>query len=388
MTLKSIVFKDFITLQRGFDLTKTEMSEGVYPVIGSTSIIGYHSSYKVEPPGVITGRSGSLGVVQFIKYKYWPHNTSLWVRDFKCNIPKYVYYFLKTLNLARFNAGAGVPTLNRNHLDELFIQIHPVLEQKKVASILSAYDDLIENNSHRIQILEEMARMIYQEWFVKFRFPGYEQAKFVESLLGTIPQGWEVVSFTSIADVLSGGTPKTTETTFWNGKIPFFTPTDSKNNFYILATEKCITNLGLSKCNSKLYPKDTVFITARGTVGKVIMSAVSMAMNQSCYALVGKSGITQQFLFLLVTNSIDYLKKNTGGATFETIVVDTFHRFSIVKPLEPLIKSFTEVVKPLFDGILNLLRRNAVLQQTRDLLLPKLISGEIDVSEIELANNL
>lgn len=302
---------------------------------------------------------------------------------------KYLFYLLRDNSFKNYIIGTAQGAANQasitlDSIKQFSFFLFPIEVQRKTAAILSAYDDLIENNSRRIQILEEMARMIYQEWFVKFRFPGYEKIKFVESPKGMIPEGWEVVSFTSIADVLSGGTPKTTEPTFWNGKIPFFTPTDGKNNFYILATEKYITELGLSKCNSKLYSKDTVFITARGTVGKVIMPAVSMAMNQSCYALVGKSGITQQFLFLLVIDSINYLKKNTGGATFETIVVDTFHRFNIIKPLEPVIKSFTETVKPLFDGILNLLRRNMILQQTRDLLLPKLISGQIDVSDLDI----
>ncbi|MBI4232360.1 restriction endonuclease subunit S, partial [Candidatus Peregrinibacteria bacterium] len=177
-------FKEFVTLQRGFDLPRSQMIEGEYPVIGSTSIIGFHNEYKKEPPGVVTGRSGSLGVVQYINCKYWPHNTSLWVKDFKGNFPRYVYYLLKTLPLANYNAGAGVPTLNRNHLDNLGIQIHDLSGQRKVSRILSAYDDLIENNTRRIQILEEMAQRIYREWFVDFRFPGHEKVKFVDSEMG------------------------------------------------------------------------------------------------------------------------------------------------------------------------------------------------------------
>ena len=105
--LKKIFFKDFVTLQRGFDLPKKDMVSGPYPVFGSTSIIGYHNQYKVLPPGVVTGRSGSLGEIQYIQEKYWPHNTSLWVKDFKSNHPMYVYYFLKTLDLSRFNSGVG-----------------------------------------------------------------------------------------------------------------------------------------------------------------------------------------------------------------------------------------------------------------------------------------
>src|SRR5687768_11254581 len=110
-------FADFVTLQRGFDLPKTDMRDGPFPVVGSTSIIGYHDEYKDAPPSVVTGRSASLGTFQSLNVRYWPHNTSLWVRDFKGNDPRFAYYRLQSLAFARFNAGAGVPTLNRNHLD-------------------------------------------------------------------------------------------------------------------------------------------------------------------------------------------------------------------------------------------------------------------------------
>ena len=159
--LRRILFKDFVVLQRGFDLPSKDMVDGPYPVFGSTSIIGHHNEYKIEPPGVVTGRSGSLGFVQYVREKYWPHNTALWVKDFKGNLPQYVYYYLQTLDLKRFNSGAGVPTLNRNDLDTLEIAVHALSSQHKIAAILSAYDDLIENNTRRIKILEEMAQMIY-----------------------------------------------------------------------------------------------------------------------------------------------------------------------------------------------------------------------------------
>jgi type I restriction enzyme S subunit len=130
--------------------------------------------------------------------------------------------------------------------------------------------------------------MIYREWFANFRFPGHEKVRMVESELGPIPERWPVVGFDEISDILSGGTPKTTEPIYWNGPIPFFGPTDAPDSFWVVSTTRSITELGLSKCNSKLYPAETVFITARGTVGKVALPASSMAMNQSCYALRGK----------------------------------------------------------------------------------------------------
>ncbi|MFN4866228.1 MAG: restriction endonuclease subunit S [Cyanobium sp.] len=176
------------------------MREGPFPVLGSTSVIGHHSEFKVEPPGVITGRSGSLGVVQYVHERYWPHNTALWVKDFKGNDPKFVYYCMQGMDFARFNAGAGVPTLNRNHLDSLEVNVPPLPIQRHIAGILSAYDELIENSQRRMKILEAMARALYREWFVYFRFPGHGSVPLVPSPLGEIPEGWEVKKLSEIAE--------------------------------------------------------------------------------------------------------------------------------------------------------------------------------------------
>jgi type I restriction enzyme S subunit len=314
-------------------------------------------------------------------------------QDLKALFPKRSVYNEYLLRLIAANAGlleslGSGTTVKGVRLEQLMavnVLLPPLPTQRKIATILSAYDDLIENNLRRIEILEEMAQNLYREWFVKFRFPGHQHARFTDSPLGRIPEGWEVVAFTEIADVLSGGTPKTTVPEYWGGLIPFFTPKDAPESFYVTNTEKAITEIGLSKCNSKLYPRDTVFITARGTVGKVVMPSMDMAMNQSCYALRGKEGISQLYLFLTSRERIDYLKKNTGGATFDTIVVETFRRMLVAKPASQVIVEFSQLIKPGMELILNILKKNNILSRTRDLLLPRLISGEVDVSELDIA---
>jgi type I restriction enzyme S subunit len=181
--------------------------------------------------------------------------------------------------------------------------------------------------------------------------------------------------------VLSGGTPKTDIAEYWNGEIPFFTPRDAPNCFYVQNTEKQLTELGLSRCASERYPPDTVFITARGTVGKVVLPSVPMAMNQSCYALRGKAGVSQRYLFLLTLQQVDYLKTNTGGATFDTIVVDTFRRMQIVMPLRAVIADFTGQVAAIFEEVDTLQRQIRNLRRTRDLLLPRLLSGQVELAQ-------
>jgi type I restriction enzyme S subunit len=267
----------------------------------------------------------------------------------------------------------------------LEVNVPPLPIQRRIAGILSAYDELIENSQRRIKILEAMARALYREWFVHFRFPGHESVPRVPSPLGEIPQGWEVKPFTDAADVLSGGTPKTDVADYWDGDIPFFTPRDAPGCFYVNDCEKHVTDLGLSKCASSLYPPDTVFITARGTVGKVALPSVPMAMNQSCYALHGKLGISQRYLFLLTLQQVDYLKTNTGGATFDTIVVDTFRRMQIVKPPHVVIADFAKEVDAMFEEVNTLQRQIQTLRRTRDLLLPRLLSGQIDLEAMDHA---
>ena len=262
-------------------------------------------------------------------------------------------------------------------LKEMPIEVPPLAVQRRIAGILSAYDELMENSQRRIRLLEAMARALYREWFVHFRFPGHEKHPRVASPLGDIPQGWEVKPFTEIADVLSGGTPKTDVAEYWNGEIPFFTPRDAPGCFYVQDTDKHVTEVGLSKCASELYPPDTVFITARGTVGKVALPSVPMAMNQSCYALRGKPGIPQRFLFLMTLQQVDYLKTNTGGATFDTIVVDTFRRMEIVKPDRSIVASFAKKTDAIFEQVNRLQRQIQNLRRTRDLLLPRLLSGQV-----------
>ena len=163
-----------ITLQRGHDITKADQQPGSYPVISSGGPASYHAEYKYEGPGVVIGRKGSLGGVYWSEGPYWPHDTTLWVKDFQGNDPKFIYYFLHTLNLERFDVGASNPTLNRNHLHLMDVRVPSRSAQELIANTLSTFDDLIENNRRRIEILEEMARLLYREWFVHFRFPGHE----------------------------------------------------------------------------------------------------------------------------------------------------------------------------------------------------------------------
>jgi type I restriction enzyme S subunit len=252
----------------------------------------------------------------------------------------------------------------------------PVLPiQKKIASIIAAYDDLIENNRRRIALLEEAARMLYREWFVRFRFPGHEHVKIIDG----IPEGWKKTVASAVMDVLSGGTPKTENPNFWHGDIGFFTPKDATDTPYALETEKTITDEGLRACNSRLYPIETIFMTARGTVGKLNLALVSMAMNQSCYALRSKTYVGQRYIYLALKDAIEQVRSRATGAVFNAVIVATFDGIPFLLPPQRLTDIFTLQVHPMFDQIANLIQQNQKLGLARDLLLPRLMKGEIAV---------
>lgn len=367
--------QDLVLLQRGFDITKAEQKDGEIPVISSSGPGSRHNIAKVQGPGVIIGRKGTLGSVFYSEGDYWPHDTTLWSKDLNGNNPRFVYYALQRIDMSLFDTGAANPTLNRNHIHGLPIFIPERKVQDRIAAILSAYDDLIENNRRRIALLEDAARQLYKEWFVRFRFPGHEHVKLIDG----VPEGWERTPASSVLSVLSGGTPKTTTPHFWDGDIGFFTPKDAVPSAYVFATEKTITDEGLAKCNSKLYPKDTLFITARGTVGKLNLALVPMAMNQSCYALVSNSCLSQRMLYLTMDSSLQQFRSQASGAVFDAIIVATFDRISVIRPSAKISEEFDELIDPIFDQIANLGRQNGQLTKARDLVLPRLMNGTLTV---------
>ena len=283
--------------------------------------------------------------------------------------PKPQYELLGTAN------GATVAHVNLPAIRNLKIELPEKSVQDKIGTILVTYDDLIENNQKQIKLLEEAAQRLYKEWFVDLRFPGHENTKIVDG----VPEGWSIYPFSSKVDIMSGGTPKTSIPDYYNGKIPFYTPKDNDGAFFAYKTQMNITEGGLKNCNSRLYPPKTVIITARGTVGKTTILAVPMAMNQSCYALKMKENDAPYYLFFALNNEIKALQTMANGGVFNTIIGKTFDSINIQIPKDPLIYGFEETVRPFMEQIKNKLQANSKLVEARDRLLPKLMSGEVEV---------
>ena len=294
----------------------------------------------------------------------------------KLNIRYLCYALNQQLRLLKtMSSGSTTKFLTVRMLDNLDIPLPGINIQTQIVNILSAYDDLIENNQKQIKLLEEATQRLYKEWFVDLRFPGHENTRIVNG----VPEGWSIYPFSSKVDIMSGGTPKTSIPDYYNGTIPFYTPKDNDGAFFAYKTQMNITEGGLKNCNSRLYPPKTVIITARGTVGKTTILAVPMAMNQSCYALKMKENDAPYYLFFALNNEIKALQTMANGGVFNTIIGKTFDSINIQIPKDPLIYGFEETVRPFMEQIKNKLQANSKLVEARDRLLPKLMSGEVEV---------
>lgn len=277
---------------------------------------------------------------------------------------RFIYYYMTTSafqgELAGRSTGTTVIGLRQPELMKCIIHIPSGENQHRIASILASIDAKISANQKINDNLQQQAAALFANF--------YDRAE-------------TEVGFTEIIQILGGGTPKTGESSYWNGNVPFFTPKDVGSP-YTLATEKTITEEGLAHCNSRLYPINTVFVTARGTVGKVGLPGVPMAMNQSCYALVGKD--THQLLVYFYTlKAVDRLKHKASGAVFDAITTRDFESEIIMKLSDDGEKAFLDVAKPIYQAVLSNSVENLGLAALRDSLLPKLMSGEIDVSTVQ-----
>lgn len=339
---------------------------------------------------IIVTHRGTLGQIVYVPVnsKYDRYVISQSQFRFRCkadlvDVQYLVYYFHTREGQYKILANAsqvGVPALARatSTFRLIDIKLPPLDDQRRIASILSSLDRKIELNNKINADLEEMAQAIFKNWFVDFE--PFKDGKFVDSELGMIPEGWKVGRLTDVIKLMPGGTPKTFEPLYWdNGTIPFFSPKDV-NGVYCFATEKHITEAGLNKCSSNLYPKDTIFITCRGTVGKVCLVACDMAMNQSNYAIKAIDGYSQYYVFFLVKSVVERLIKKSNGAVFSAITSKDFDE-EILIPSQKAVEDFTNVIDGFFRRIFAIGTENSRLSLLRDTLLPRLMSGELEVPE-------
>lgn len=389
------------TLQRGFDITAKDFQAGSIPVISSGGLAGYHDTAMVKGPGVVLGRKGTLGTVFFVDSDFWPHDTTLWVKDFHGNDHRFVYYFFKQLDTLRMDVGSANPTLNRNHVHPIAVKWPPIEEQRAIAWMLGTLDDKIELNRHMNETLEAIARAIFKSWFVDFdpviakatgkrglafsaRVLNLFPSTVVDSPKGKIPAGWQLRPIGDVTRVVGGSTPRTDEPSFWeNGQIAWATPKDLAplTSPVLLDTERHITEKGLEQISSGLLPKGTVLLSSRAPIGYTALSEIPLAINQGFIALVCDKELPNYYVLNWIQSHLEEIKAHANGTTFMEISKAIFRPLLAAVPPNSVLNEFEHLVSPIYDRIVANLRESGTLIKARDLLLPKLISGEIRLRE-------
>ena len=357
---------DIIQLHYGKSLPSRDRNDGKVPVYGSGGITGYHDQALIDGPGIIVGRKGSIGTIYFEDKDFFPIDTVFYVEHDEEKIDQeYLYFYLKEMNLENMNTDAAVPGLNRDVALSQEVSIPDLTTQQKIASILSAFDDLIENNTRRIEILEEMARRIYREWFVHFRYPGHEDDELVDSgtELGEIPEGWEVKKLKDFLKFKNGKSPETKE----GEEYPVYG-----------------SNGIIGKCNEPGW-EDGIII---GRVG-AYCGSVEYCEGKfwgSDNTIVATTREEYDFPLYAYYKLEDLnLRRYAGGSAQPLMTQTVIKDIKVAIPSNELLEQFCKQARDLWKLKRNLEKQNKKLKETRDLLLPKLISGKIDVEEIELA---
>ncbi|MCD1125212.1 restriction endonuclease subunit S [Jinshanibacter sp. LJY008] len=402
-----------------------------------------HTTYakKTSQPGDILFcvRGSTTGRMNYSDQKYCIGRGLAAVRGRNGYPTPYVKAILETYlpELLAAATGSTFPNVSKDLINNISVEVLPVENACNINKLIKSQEEKVSNNNQINQTLEQMVQALFKSWFVDFEpvkakitvleaggsqeeatlaamtaisgkgadslaiFEFEQPEKYAElkataelfpsdmqnSELGEIPVGWESSSLSKKIKLIGGGTPKRSESSYWGGDICWYSVKDAPNSsdIFVIDTVEKITVEGLNKSSTRLLPVGTTIISARGTVGKLALSAVETAMNQSCYGISGEKFSGPFLTYLKVKQCIDALKKNTHGAVFDTITTNTFDTVNVLTASKVINDEFEKLITPLFNTIKSNLISNSYLSQLRDTLLPKLLSGEITLPEAEHA---
>ena len=406
---------EVVFFQEGPGLRKWQWTEAGMKVINVTNIIGdgsidttntsrfismaeYENAYRhfrVDAGDIVVASSGNTyGKVGRISAKDLPLMMNASVIRFRSPDARrlnndFLYAFLRSEvfrnQVESFVIGSAQPNFGPTHLKRMVMPLPPLPIQRRIAGILSAYDDLIENSQRRIKILEEMARRLYREWFVYFRFPGHEGCRLVESPLGEILEGWEVKTVGDSFEILGGGTPSRKEERYWNGgTIQWFSPTDltGAGTMFMDDSRDHITHLGLSESSARLFPPLCVMLTSRATIGAIAINTTAACTNQGFITCLPSDQVPLYFLHSWLNENVPTFVRMASGSTFKEISRGVFKSIHFLHPPVDLVGMFESFASPIGHELLSLQLQIQNLRRTRDLLLHRLLSGLIDIEAL------
>ena len=303
------------------------------------------------------------------------------IRPHDCLRPEFLYYFLfykaRTGHLSSLFTGSTIKHLPREKLALVEVPVPPLSTQDQIASVLSAYDDLIENNRRRIQLLEQAVRLLYKEWFVHLRFPGHEHTQIING----VPEGWEKKRIAKVSETIGGGTPSTKVSEYWDGDITWVVPSDiTKNNsLVLLKSERKITEKGLRESSAKMVPAETILMTSRASVGFFALMNNEVCTNQGFINIIPHDGYSRMYLLFNLLSRVNEIRSNAKGTTYPEISKGRLREMDIIIPSKTLMEQFEEIVYDVIRQVRCLMQSNMNLTKARDILLPKLMNGEVAV---------
>ena len=368
VTKEGLIFEEnqFITKEKDEALRKGKLKRGdiVYTTRGTVGNAGYYNSnVPYENVRINSGMVILRANVEIVDAR------------FLYQILKSEYYrpYFK-----QYCTGSAQPQLPIKNFSQIYLNVPDIKTQHRIADIVSAYDDLIKNNQRQIKLLEEAAQRLYKEWFVDLRFPGHENTKIVDG----VPEGWRVASIADICDTVGGGTPSTKIQSYYEkGDILWVTPTDITRNFSLalLDTEKKITPEGLKNSSANMLPAETILMTSRASVGFFGMCKYEVCTNQGFISCIPKRENLQMYLLFNLKSRVEEIRQKAGGSTYLEISKTVFRELKIILPTDEVLAEYQKNVHDIFDEIYCRTEMIKSLVDMRNRLLPKLMSGEVEV---------
>lgn len=384
MSVTRTRLSDLIVIKNGKD--HQALSQGPYPVYGSGGVMRYVSEYLYDGEAVLLPRKGTLSNIQYAKGKFWTVDTTYYAIVNKNKADTYfLYHLLNHLDLSGLDSGASIPSMTARTYYSIKIDLPDLTTQKRIANILSTYDSLIEANNRRIELLEQTAQELYKEWFVRFRFPGHEKAKFENGL----PEGWDYIRFGKAIDIIDGDRgvnyPKQEEF-YPEGDCLFLNAGNVTSKGFDFSACSYITKEKDSILRKGKLKHGDVVLTTRGTVGNVAfynetMTFSEMRINSGMVILRNLGVVSPEYIYTALRH--EYLQKlmslYASGSAQPQLPIKDMKRMKIIKANEKTMKRFTEMSADIYNQISLLIMKTQTLAKQRDMLLPRLMSGKLEV---------
>jgi len=387
-TAPSVDFETPYKMIRTTNIKEGRVNLDIVRYVTESTFIKWTRRSKLKLNDVILTREAPLGEIGLLRIDdtvFLGQRTMVYRSNSNILAQLFLYYsflsFPLQSQIRTLGSGSTVEHLRVPHAEKLLIPLPPLPIQKKIAAVLSAYDDLIENNNRRIAILEKMAEELYREWFVRLRFPGHENTKIGKG----IPEGWEVKKIGDLGRVVTGKTPPTNNQSFYNGIYPFIKTPDMHESMFVYKTFESLSEAGFKYQKSQIVPKKSICVSCIGSGGVVAITTVTSQTNQQINTVILKNLKHLEWTYFAIKSMKETIELfGYTGATMTNLSKGKFEKLKILHPNEDLIFLFHSKIEKIFDEILIYHKQNNVMKSSRDRLLSRLMGGKIDVENIDI----